>query len=249
MASRLPPQNVARPLLRDTPTSDSPCPELSSPAISAHAQTSIPLSRTNKRTTSIRRSQSLHDGALAGGGMRSLAKALSPSDLQDEFSADLCRLLIELNTGWVAADRPGLHRFIQKWVGPEVVVQDRRILSGKVLDQEVQKVEDAIHRKVQGKLATGQCDGWENVAKSSIVSSVMSVENVVSKDGRLFVKAHSPRYRFDGIALMEKQYHGVQVIAWCTDDGPDGKKMRRLLQAQFPCLITLLCWVHQINLT
>ena len=46
---------------------------------------------------------------------------------------------------------------------------------------------------------------------------------------------------------MERLY-GVQVIAWCTDDGPDGKKMRRLLQAQFPWLITLLCWAHQINL-
>ena len=46
---------------------------------------------------------------------------------------------------------------------------------------------------------------------------------------------------------MERLY-GVQVIAWCTDGGPDGKKMQRLLQAQFPWLITLLCWVHQINL-
>jgi hypothetical protein len=51
----------------------------------------------------------------------------------------------------------------------------------------------------------------------------------------------------EDIALMEKLY-GVQVIAWCTDDGPDGKKMRRLLQAQFPWLIALLCWAHQINL-
>jgi hypothetical protein len=110
-----------------------------------------------------------------------LAKTLSPSDLQDEFSADLCRLLIELNTAWAAADRPGLHRFIQKWVGPEVVVQDRRILSGKVLDQEVQKVEEVIRRKVQGKLATGECDGWKNVAKSNVVTSVMTVDGVVSK--------------------------------------------------------------------
>lgn len=46
---------------------------------------------------------------------------------------------------------------------------------------------------------------------------------------------------------MESKY-GVKIIAWCTDDGPDGKKMRRLLQAQFPWPITLLCWAHQINL-
>ena len=41
---------------------------------------------------------------------------------------------------------------------------------------------------------------------------------------------------------------GVVVIAWCTDDGPDGKKMRRLLGAKYWWLITLLCWAHQINL-
>jgi hypothetical protein len=171
-APRLPSQNSPRPPLHDASL-------LSSPPISAGVQT-IPRSTGSKSATvnPIRRSQS---GSLATGGVRILAKALSPADLQDEFSADLCRLLVELNTAWAAADKPGLHRFIQKWVGPEVVVQDRRILSGKVLDKEVKKVEDTVRRKVQGRLATGQCDGWKNVAKSSVVSSVMSVENVVRK--------------------------------------------------------------------
>jgi hypothetical protein len=41
---------------------------------------------------------------------------------------------------------------------------------------------------------------------------------------------------------------GVVVIAWCTDDGPDGKKMRRLLGVKYRWLITLLCWAHQMNL-
>lgn len=86
---------------------------------------------------SVRRVTSSYDNShSSGGGVRSLAKIFSPSELQDEFSADLCRLLMELNTTWAATDRPGLHRFIRKWVGTEVVVQDRRILSGKVLDKE-----------------------------------------------------------------------------------------------------------------
>ena len=51
----------------------------------------------------------------------------------------------------------------------------------------------------------------------------------------------------EDIQMMEEKY-GVEVVAWCTDDGPDGKKMRRLLQAQFPWIIALLCWAHQINL-
>lgn len=46
---------------------------------------------------------------------------------------------------------------------------------------------------------------------------------------------------------MEEKF-GVELIGWCTDDGPDGKKMRRLLQALFNWLIVILCWAHQINL-
>jgi len=120
------PQNPIRPLLCDTPTSNPPL--LSSPQNLADVQKTVPASTGRKCRTlnPIRRTQSLQDGSLASGGVRSLARTLSPSDLQDEFSADLCRLLIELNTAWAAADKPGLHRFIQKWVGPEVAIQDRR---------------------------------------------------------------------------------------------------------------------------
>jgi len=46
---------------------------------------------------------------------------------------------------------------------------------------------------------------------------------------------------------MEEKF-GTQLIAWCTDDGPDRKKMRQLLQVLFVWLIIILCWVHQINL-
>lgn len=46
---------------------------------------------------------------------------------------------------------------------------------------------------------------------------------------------------------MESKY-GVEIIGWCMDDGPDGKKMRRLLSALFSYLIVIVCWAHQINL-
>jgi len=46
---------------------------------------------------------------------------------------------------------------------------------------------------------------------------------------------------------MEEKF-GTQLIAWCTDDRPDGKKMRQLLQVLFVWLIIILCWAHQINL-
>ena len=151
------------------------------PSTSLHISstvTPVPLSTQNS-SRPIKRSKSLH--GASPGGIQYLTHTLSASQLQEEFSADLCKLLIALNTAWVAAENPSLHRFIHKWVGPEVVVEDRRILSGRVLDREVERVENGVISKVSGKLATGQCDGFKNVAKSSVVSTMMSVEYEVSQ--------------------------------------------------------------------
>lgn len=46
---------------------------------------------------------------------------------------------------------------------------------------------------------------------------------------------------------MEEMYK-VQVIGWCTNDGPDGKKACRLLYQFLTYLIVIACWTHQINL-
>ena len=34
--------------------------------------------------------------------------------------------------------------------------------------------------KVKGKMATGQCDGWDNIAKTHVVTSMITVEHEVS---------------------------------------------------------------------
>jgi hypothetical protein len=51
----------------------------------------------------------------------------------------------------------------------------------------------------------------------------------------------------DDIGWSEETY-GHQVIAACSDDGGDARKMQRLLRALMPWLIVILCWAHQINL-
>ena len=48
---------------------------------------------------------------------------------------------------------------------------------------EVKKVENKVKHKVQGTQGTGSCDEWENVAKRSVISSLMSVGNKVSTSG------------------------------------------------------------------
>lgn len=143
----------------------------------ATASQRITQQSTTLYVPALKRSKSLHDGH---GGVRTLAKVLPPRELQEEFSSDICRLFIAMNTAWAAAENPEFHTFIHKWVGPEVVVLDRRTISGRVLDKEVEKVENQVRRKVQGKLAMGSCDGWKNVAKSNVVTSLMNVGNEVS---------------------------------------------------------------------
>ncbi|KAF7971231.1 hypothetical protein HWV62_21648 [Athelia sp. TMB] len=51
----------------------------------------------------------------------------------------------------------------------------------------------------------------------------------------------------DDIAWM-KDTHGINLIAWCTDDGPDCKKMCCLLALFFTWIVVLVCWAHQLNL-
>jgi hypothetical protein len=51
----------------------------------------------------------------------------------------------------------------------------------------------------------------------------------------------------DDIKWSEETY-SHKVIAACSDDGGDARKMRRLLRARMPWLIIVLCWAHQINL-
>ena len=116
---------------------------LSSPSTSLHrpgaeglvqqrsAVTITPSQCSGNRSTAptfvpaLKRSRSLHNGH---GGVRTLTKILSPRELQADFSSDLCKVFVSSNT-WAAADNPTLHTFIHKWVGPEVVVQDRRIIA------------------------------------------------------------------------------------------------------------------------
>ena len=69
--------------------------------------------------------------------------------------------------------------FVKRWI-PGVTLQDCCILSGHILDGEVEKVDARVAMKVKGRMATGQCDSWENIAKTHIVTMMITVEHEVS---------------------------------------------------------------------
>ncbi|KAI0762487.1 hypothetical protein C8Q74DRAFT_1167205, partial [Fomes fomentarius] len=145
-----------------------------------------------------------------------------------------------------------LHLFIQKWI-PGTKVPDRRKLSGEILDAAAERVVENTRAQVKGKLATGSSDGWKNVAKDDVITSFMNVNRqahlVKTHDMAGKAKTGNEHYEIirSDIRHMETTYN-VKTIAWVTDDGPDGKRARLLLQQSQPSIITSLCWGHQSNL-
>jgi hypothetical protein len=103
------------------------------------------------------------------------SEALWPFDRQNEFDRDVCKLFVSCGFAWNAASNPEMDLFFSKWM-LGAIVPDCRSLSGQVLDGKVVKVEAWTKERIAGKMATGQCNGWKNVAKTSIVTSIITVE-------------------------------------------------------------------------
>ncbi|KDQ64319.1 hypothetical protein JAAARDRAFT_187663 [Jaapia argillacea MUCL 33604] len=158
---------------------------------------------------------------------------------QEEFNKDLCQTF-------------AMRYFLKKYC-PGVLVPDRRVVSGRVLACVVHEVEERNKAKTLGKLGAAMNDGFKTIAKDNVATTSMIVE------GRAYlIRTHeiSPEEKTGDamleiieadITFIEKEY-GVKIISWCTDEGPDGKKARRLLGAKRPDLVVPPCWAHQINL-
>jgi hypothetical protein len=101
------------------------------------------------------------------------------SSKQAEWMADMCRLMVACNVAWWAVDHPYWRYFFAKWV-PSALLPGRKQLSGRILDEEAAKVVESMKVKLKGKHATGSCDGWKNIAKTSLIASMINVEYEVS---------------------------------------------------------------------
>lgn len=101
------------------------------------------------------------------------------SSRKQEFDRDFMKLLIATNTTWNFANNPEMCIFFSKW-SDGAQVADWKVLSGQILDEEVSDVQQRVKRLVEGKDRMGQCDGWKNVAKRNVVSSMVTVNNEVS---------------------------------------------------------------------
>ncbi|KAH7096371.1 ribonuclease H-like domain-containing protein [Auriculariales sp. MPI-PUGE-AT-0066] len=175
-------------------------------------------------------------------------------ELQEDFAADLCRLFVALRLAWQAVESPELRTFFRKWL-PGTIVPHRDTLSGRILRQQNQVAMNRIKGVIgqSDRLATIQCDGWKMVTRKPIILTMINVNrkeyairshDMFSEDktgDRLWLAMQSD------IQLASDTYN-VDIVGICTDDGPDGKKMRRLAQAEMVWLVVTLCWAHQCQL-
>ncbi|KAL1698415.1 hypothetical protein EV121DRAFT_218242 [Schizophyllum commune] len=179
------------------------------------------------------------------------APIVHPPQVNAEFGSDLCLLMIACNIAWWVVEHPYFLAFFRKWV-PGVIVPGRQQLSGRILNEEADKVMASVRSRVQGKHATGACDGWKNVKRDALIASTANVEgeaillNVSDISGEpktaetlLDIVVKEIKYMVETLLLV--------VVAWCTDASGESAKMRRLLVRKYPWLVVLDCWGHQVR--
>ncbi|KAF8979981.1 hypothetical protein BDQ17DRAFT_1264191 [Cyathus striatus] len=121
---------------------------------------------------------------------------------------------------------------------PGLVTPDHHTLTGSILNKEADKVILGTQQQTEGKSATYQHDGWKNVAKTSVITSMMTVDSLP-----LLLHTQTGNELFslvkDDIVYTQGTY-GVDTIAITTDDDPDGKKCDAYMEQHIPILL-LLC--------
>ena len=172
--------------------------------------------------------------------------------LRKEYADNFTKMILATNSSFNFANNPEVRQFTDKWIDGSPHL-NRHHVSGTVLDRLSNQVVENTHEKIEGRLVTGQCDGWKNKAKTSVVAlmitagsepHIVHIHNVSSqaKTGEELLKLVKANILYAQLIFL------VTIIAWCSDDGGNTRKMCRLLVIDWLWLIILLCWAHQINL-
>ncbi|KAI4519678.1 hypothetical protein K525DRAFT_205497 [Schizophyllum commune Loenen D] len=170
---------------------------------------------------------------------------------QAEFERDFLKLLIVMNVAMLAANDPYVKHFFEKYV-PGARLPDRKQLSNRILDDEVNHVTAAVASDVKGQYATGTVDGW-STKKDAVQCTGL---NVGGKEypGRIHVTTPEQKTSANLLqhVLSDIQWMvatlGIIIVAWCCDSGGDSRGLRPLLVALMPWILAIPCWGHQLNL-
>ncbi|KAI0710278.1 hypothetical protein C8Q72DRAFT_751816, partial [Fomitopsis betulina] len=153
------------------------------------------------------------------------------------------------NIAFNVIEVPYWHYFFEKWV-PSSLLPGWYTLAGCILDEEADKVLNRMKANVKGRFAMGQCNGWKNIAKTSLVASMLNVESKPYILGAVDISARQKNAEnLLEIVTNEIKYCqdvlGAVLVAWCTDSSGQSLNMRHLLCDWFPWIVMLVCWAHQ----
>jgi hypothetical protein len=96
----------------------------------------------------------------------------------EAFNQDLTRAIVSTNIPFNVVTNPAFQQFLRTWAA-DPPIASRQVLSGRHLKKLVRDIENKAQTRMKGKLGMGQCDGWKNVAKTSIVATMVTIENQV----------------------------------------------------------------------
>jgi hypothetical protein len=99
--------------------------------------------------------------------------------LTKAFQTDLCKLFVDRNYAFNGIDGYQWQAFSAKWMN-NAPLPSRHSLSGNILKGIVKKVDGEMKDAVKNKMGMGQCDGWKNVARDSVIATMVTVDDIVS---------------------------------------------------------------------
>ena len=95
-------------------------------------------------------------------------------ETRDEFQHGLCLAFVSSGLPWNVINDVQLRYFLEKWI-PGAEIPNCHKLAGPILNK-VKRVTPKIRLRTQGRFATGQSDGWKNIAKASVIMSMLTVD-------------------------------------------------------------------------
>ena len=102
------------------------------------------------------------------------------STQQTRFEEYICRIACSNGWSWNSLNNPEFLEMIAE-IRPDLKVPNRHALGGRLLESQVMNAKTQLKNHVQSGLATGMCDGWKNVSKTSLLASMATVNYQVNK--------------------------------------------------------------------
>ncbi|KAI0337890.1 hypothetical protein BDW22DRAFT_1312662, partial [Trametopsis cervina] len=173
-------------------------------------------------------------------------------ELQSQYESSIARITASANLPFNWVDDPEMKIFTSRFL-PGARPVTRRVLTSRLIPNELEAQRIALLSQLQGVEVTVQCDGWSGGNFHHYTAFTMTAAREVIIVG--LEDNSAERKMGENLAVMIRtklqhveDFHKVQIAGFVSDSGGDSKKARRIIAKEWPSLIVLPCYAHQINL-